>query len=436
MNMSAAVKERLKAEMPQKLGKYEIQDILGRGAMGVVYLGYDSFSNRNVAVKVHIVDQDNEHLAQIYRRMFLNEARMAGLLDHPNILSVYDAGVEGDLPYIVMEYVEEAKTLKDHCGVDNLPPLKTVAEIAFKCAKALNYAHRMGVIHRDVKPTNILFTTGGDIKIGDFGIAKRTQSETTQVMGMIGSPRYMSPEQAQEEEVNNQTDLYSLGVVIYELLTGKAPFQAQGFSRLIYKIIHEDPIPIEQHRADIPESLRVIVMKCLQKDLSERYRTGTELAFDLAFTFDHLERVETQIDDEEKFTTLRRLSFFRSFTDSEIWEVIRAATWEHHASGDRVISEGTLEQSFFIIVNGKVTVHKGGQMLGSLQAGDCFGEMGYLSNDMRTATIMATTDIQLVKVDATRMEQASMSCQLKFNSVFLRTLIGRLARTNEALTGQ
>jgi len=435
MNMSAAVKERLKAEMPQKLGKYEIKDILGRGAMGVVYLGNDPFSNRNVAVKVHVVDQDNEHIAQIYRRMFLNEARMAGLLDHPNILSVYDAGVEGDLPYIVMECVDDAKTLKDHCGVDSLPPLKTVAEIAFKCAKALNYAHRMGVIHRDIKPTNILFTPGGDIKIGDFGIAKRTQSETTQVMGMIGSPRYMSPEQAQEEEVNNQTDLYSLGVVIYELLTGKAPFQAQGFSRLIYKIIHEDPIPIEQHRADIPDSLRVIVMKCLQKDLKERYRTGTELAFDLAFTFDHLERVETQIDDEEKFATIKRLSFFRSFTDSEIWEVIRAATWEHHAGGDHVISEGTLEQSFFIIVNGKVSVHKGGQMLGALSAGDCFGEMGYLSKDMRTATIKATTDIQLVKVDATRMEQASMNCQLKFNSVFLRTLIGRLARTNEALTG-
>jgi len=435
MNMSAAVRKRLKAGMPEKLGKYEIKDILGRGAMGVVYLGYDPFADRKVAIKVNIVDQDDEHLAQIYRRMFLNEARMAGLLDHPNVLSVYDAGVEGDSPYIVMEYVDGAGTLKDYCGIDSLPPLKTVAEIAFKCTKALHYAHRMGVIHRDIKPTNILFTSDGDIKIGDFGIAKRTQSETTQVMGMIGSPRYMSPEQAQEEEVNNQTDLYSLGVVIYELLTGKAPFQANGFSRLIYKIIHDDPTPIEQHRADIPPTLRTIVMKCMEKDLEKRYKTGTELAMDLAFTFDHLERVEAQIDDEEKFATIKRLNFFRSFTDSEIWEVIRAATWEHHAGGDRVISEGSLEQSFFIIVSGKVSVYKGAQVLGTLIAGDCFGEMGYLSKEMRSATIMALTDLELVKVDATRMEQASMNCQLKFNSVFLRTLIGRLARTNEALTG-
>jgi len=436
MTLSAEAKNRLMAEMPAKIGKYEITDILGRGAMGVVYLGYDPFADRKVAVKVSVIQQEDEHTAQIYRRMFFNEAHMAGLLEHPNILSVYDAGVEGDSPYMVMEYVEDAKTLKEYCGVDKLPPIKTVVEIAFKCARALDYAHRTGVIHRDVKPTNILFTRDGDVKIADFGIAKRTHSETTQVLGMIGSPRYMSPEQALEEEVNAQTDLFSLGVVIYELLTGKRPFAADGFSRLLYKIIHDDPTPLDQHRSDVPKPLQKIVMKCMQKDLAKRYMTGAELAADLARTFEYLGRVGNELNDEEKFAAIKRLSFFRSFTEPEIWEVIRAATWEQHLPDSQIIAEGTFEQSFYIIAGGKVRVEKSHQILGDLDTGDCFGEMGYLTKAMRTATIVAEDEVNVLKVNSTLIEQASMGCQLKFLKVFLRTLIERLTRTNEALTNQ
>lgn len=434
MTLSAEAKNRLMAEMPAKIGKYEITEILGRGAMGVVYLGYDPFADRKVAVKVSVIPQEDEHTAQIYRRMFFNEAHMAGLLEHPNILSVYDAGVEGDSPYMVMEYVEDARTLKEYCGVDKLPPIKTVVEIAFKCARALDYAHRTGVIHRDIKPTNILFTKHGDVKIADFGIAKRTHSETTQVLGMIGSPRYMSPEQALEEEVDNQTDLFSLGVVIYELLTGKRPFAADGFSRLLYKIIHDEPTPLEQHRSDVPEPLRKIVMKCMQKDLAKRYKTGAELAADLARTFEDLGRVGNELNDEEKFATVKRLSFFRSFTEPEIWEVIRAATWEQHPADSQIIAEGTFEQSFYIIAGGSVRVEKNKQILGGLDTGDCFGEMGYLTKAMRTATIVAEDEVDVLKVNSTLIEQASMGCQLKFLKVFLRTLIERLTHTNEALT--
>ncbi len=433
MTLSPEVKSRLLSEKPEKLGKYEILDILGKGAMGLVYLGYDPFGARKVAIKVSVLEQEDENTARLFRRMFFNEAHMAGLLQHPNILSVYDAGEEGSLPYIVMEYVENARTLKDFCTVRNLPSVQTVVEIAFKCARALDYAHRMGVIHRDIKSTNIMLTRDGDVKIGDFGIAKRSQSDTTQVMGMIGSPRYMSPEQAQEEEVNNQTDLFSLGVVMYELLTGRPPFQADGFSRLMYKIIHEDPPPPRELRSDIPEALQEIVIKALCKDRTQRYRMGNELAVDLARTFEYLGRVETAIDEEEKFNAVKQLSFFQEFSASELWEVVRAAKWETYTTGDRIISEGVIEQCFYIIVDGDVIVKKSNRVLGNLEAGDCFGEMGYFTKTERTATILAVNNVIVLNVNATLIEQASLPTQLKFHKVFLRTLIERLTRTNEIL---
>ncbi len=424
-------------DIPKKMGKYELLEIIGRGGMGLVYLGYDPFANRKVAIKVSVTgDQEDEITVQLYRRMFFNEAHMAGLLHHPNIISVYDAGVEGDYPYIVMEYVDSAQTLKDFCTVNKLAPIQTVVEIAFKCAKALDYAHRMGVIHRDIKPTNVMLTEQRDVKIGDFGIARRTQSETTQVMGMIGSPRYMSPEQAQEEDVSNQTDLFSLGVVIYELLTGKPPFRAQSFSRLMYKIINEPPTPIRNYRADIPADLEKIVLNALAKDREKRYKSGTELAVDLARTFDYLEVIESEIEEEEKFNGVKLLSFFQDFTDPETWEVIRASIWEKFTTGDSIVAEGNIEQSFYIIVEGDVIVKKANRILGSLETGDCFGEMGYLTKAERTATILAVNKVTVMKINATLMEQASINCQLKFLQVFLRTLITRLTQTNEILTQQ
>lgn len=424
-------------DFPERIGKYELLGVAGHGGMGTVYVGYDPFEDRKVALKISNSDsQEGDGTAQLYRRMFFNEAHMAGLLHHPNILSVYDAGVDGNQPYVVIEYVENAQTLKNFCNVESLAPIKKVVEIAFKCAKALDYAHRQGVIHRDIKPTNIMLTEAGDVKIGDFGIAKRIQSETTQVLGMIGSPRYMSPEQAQEEEVSNRTDLFSLGVVLYEMLTGKPPFNAPSFSRLIYKIINEPPPPMEKLRSDIPERLRDIVLNLLEKDPVERYQSGGELAADLARTFDYLEHVEDQIEDLEKFNTVKRLSFFQDFTESETWEVIRAAVWERYSAGDQIIIEGNIEQSFYIILEGDVIVKKASRVLGSLEEGDCFGEMGYFTRSKRTATILAVNKVTTIKINASLIEQASINCQLKFLQVFLRTLISRLTRTNEILTQQ
>lgn len=400
--------------------------------MGVVYQSHDPFLGRDVAIKVALLEslRDKESGEQ-YRKMFFNEAHTAGLLKHPNIVEIIDAGAEGEDCYIVMELVENGETLKPYCQADNLLPLEQVIEIIFKCAKALDYAHRQGVVHRDIKPTNILITKDMDIKIADFSIAHVVTSDTTHTMpmGFVGSPRYMSPEQVQEDNITNQTDLFSLGIVMYELLTGKHPFMADSFSRLIHVIINEKPPPMRTYRADIPEILEKIVYHALQKSKDNRYKMGLNMAADLSLSFDYLEKPEKDIDVEEKMGIVRSLDFFREFSEAEIWEILRACVWHEYESGTEIIVEGDIDDSFFIISSGSVEVFKSNQVIGLLQKGDCFGEMGYLTKTKRSATIIAQNYVQLMKINSTLIEQISVECQLHFSKVFLKTLVKRLSET-------
>ena len=253
---------------PQKMGKYELRREVGRGSMGVVYEAFDPYIGRLVAVKVAIADALRQpDSGERFRKMFFNEAHTAGMLRHPNILDIFDAGVDREKCYIVMELIEGADTLKSYCRADNLLPLNQVAEILFRCAKALDYAHRQGVIHRDIKPSNLLLTRNLEVKIADFSIAhiNRTDLSTTMPLGFVGSPRYMSPEQIQEDLITSQTDLFSLGVVAYELLTGKHPFGAESFSRLIHRVVNEEPTPLASHRPDLPPVVQRFVQKALEK---------------------------------------------------------------------------------------------------------------------------------------------------------------------------
>jgi serine/threonine protein kinase len=310
-------------ELPKKIGKYPVLGIAGRGNMGVVYTGYDPFSDRDVAIKVCSLEGDQESTNRVARKLFFNEARMAGLLDHPNILRVLDAGENNRQPYIVMEYVEGGATLRPHCALPKLLPVPRVAEIVNKCANALDYAHRRGVIHRDIKPTNIMLTPDGDVRIADFGIAHRPLDDTTHVTGLLGSPRYMSPEQAQEQTVTYQTDLYSLGVVMFVLLTGNPPFTAPSLTDLLGEIVEKPAPSIRDFRPELSEGLESIVHCALQKDLRKRYRSGGELASDLAAVFDNIDHQEHSDNEEKRFDLVRKIRFFNELSDSELWETIR-----------------------------------------------------------------------------------------------------------------
>jgi eukaryotic-like serine/threonine-protein kinase len=422
--------------LPKKLGKYDVIEAIARGSMGVVYRGYDPFVARPVAIKVALAEAlRDKDSGETYRKMFFNEAHTAGMLRHPNILDIFDAGVEGETCYIVMELVEGGDTLKSYIRPDRLLPVQKVLEIVFKCAKALDYAHRNGVIHRDIKPSNMLLTTEQDLKIGDFSIAyvTRRDSSKTIPVGFVGSPRYMSPEQIQEDNVGNQTDLFSLGVVMYEMLTGRHPFGGDSFSKLVYRVVNEEPIPIRQVRPDLPEQIEQIVNRCLQKDLRRRYKMGMDIAVDLSTSFRELDRPMEDISTKEKVASVKRLDFFSGFTEAEIWEIMRASVWERFNAGDEIIVEGEIDDSFYILIDGTVRVKKGEIVVGDLKAGDCFGEMGYISRRRRTATILASAPVTLMRVNSTLMEQVSKDCQLRFCRIFLRILIERLSSTTERM---
>ncbi len=425
----------MSCDIPERLGKYSVLREINRGSMGIVYLGHDPFLDRPVALKVaHPEQLHDEASGARYRRMFFNEAHTAGRLTHPNIISIFDAGVDAEICYIVMEYVEGGATLKPFCRGDNLLPIEKVVEIVFKCAKALDYAHRQGVVHRDIKPTNLLLTVEKDIKIGDFSIAhmSRVDSTATLPLGLAGSPRYMSPEQITEETLTNQTDIFSLGLVMYELLSGRHPFAAETFSRLLQRILNDTPIPLQEVRSGIGDELASIVAKALAKDRAQRYQMGGELAADLSKAFANLlDKPRENTSEREKFRVTQQLAFFHGFPESEIWEILHAGVWQQVSSGAEIVVEGERDDAFFVIVAGEVTVRKQGQALCHLQTGDCFGEMGYLSHASRTATIVARQPTSLLKLNAAVIHQVSLNCQVRFLKVFLRTLIHRLSVTTE-----
>jgi len=419
------------------LGKYEVRHEIARGSMGVVYLGHDPYIDRAVAIKIALDDSfsDPQSGAKL-RKMFFNEAHTAGKLTHPNIIGIYDAGVDVDTCYIVMEYVDGGNTLKAFTKAGKLLPVDQVIEVAYKCARALDYAHRQGVTHRDIKPSNILVGKDMDVKMCDFSIAhiNKPDMTETQPSGVMGSPRYMSPEQLREEKVDSQTDIYSLGVVIYELLTGQHPFPADNFSQLVTRILNEEPLPLESHRRDLPPVLEDIVRKAICKDKNQRYRTGLEIATDLNKAFENLAKPEAEIAIEEKFNMVKQLEFFFGFPDAEIWEILNASTWKSYKKNEDIIVEGDLDDCFYIIITGKVVVKKNTKLIRSLERGDCFGEMGYLARTKRTASIIADDDTSLLKINSTVISQVSLKCQVRFLKVFLRTLIHRLSATTEIIS--
>jgi serine/threonine protein kinase len=422
---------------PTKIGKYTILEEVGRGSMGTVYAANDPFTSRRVAIKVaHPQYINKSEDGERFKKLFFNEAHAASVLSHPNILKLYDADVDNDICYLVIEFVPGARTLEAFCKPDTLLALREVVGIIYNSAKALDYAHRQGVIHRDIKPSNILFTQNREIKLSDFSIAKvnRQDAATTQFEGFIGSPLYMSPEQINERSISSNTDLFSLGVVMYELLTGHNPFRADSLLAINQKISREEPPPIRDFRSDLPEGLEYSLKRMLKKSPDKRYASGLDLAADLALIYEDLEKVETKDNLKEKFEILKNTGFLKGFTDVDIWELVRAGKWQTYPAGTTVIREGDLDDSFYILLSGVVSITKNNQHIGNLQEGDCFGEMGYLAQTSRTATVTSKTEVALIKVNSANLDRAEEGTQLRFLKAFVGTVINRLEQTTSVLT--
>ncbi|MBK9160698.1 MAG: protein kinase [Nitrosomonadales bacterium] len=408
------------------IGKYQVIRKLGQGATSTVYLAHDPFAERNVAIKV--LDQkilNDPRAGKVYRHQLNTEASLAGRLSHPHIVAIYDAVIDDESSYIVMEYVEGG-TLEKHAEPKGLLDIARVVEIIFKCCRALNYAQFNGVIHRDIKPANILLAKSGEIKVSDLGAAIVPSMDQTQI-GNIGSPGYMSPEQINGETLTHQTDIFSLGVVMYRLLTGRSPYTAKDMATLTKQITDSEIILPRKLRPDLPVPLEEIVLRAMQKDRKKRYQDWKEFGADLA-SAGSFEKKEAAVSEAARFTSLREMNLFAEFTDEELWEILHIVEWQHHVPKTILMREGEPGENFYILTQGMATVTKAGRLLNTVRAGESFGEMAYVAGKLtpRSATVTAATAVTTMKITPDHLSSLSDHCQLHFSKAFLKIMADRL----------
>jgi len=422
------------SSVPSHIGKYELGEQLGRGTCGTVYRAFDPFVGRDVALKLAHPGATEQALSDQRRRTFFSEAYAAGQLAHPHIVSVYDAGIEGAYSYIVMEYVP-GHTLREwgRAGADPLARERSV-EIVFRCCQALDYAHRRGVIHRDVKPGNIMVTTQGTTKINDFSIALMTARGDCTTPGVAeGTPHYMAPEQVRGVDVSPGTDIYALGAVLFELITGRCVVEEPDLQQLFRTIRQTPPPKISDYVADCPDELVRIVDRALAKRAEDRFASATEMAAALGRVHERERRTGRRLAAGQHSDQLRGIDFFAGFTDAEAERVLEAGTLLQYSAGEPIIREGDLDTSFYLIVVGSATVAKGGTRIETLGRGDCFGEMGFLSEARRSASITADRDVVVLRVTKSQLDMAPAETQLLYYHAFTETLIYRLTVTSARL---
>ena len=416
---------------PERIGKYKLIREVGRGATATVYLAEHPQYPENVALKLIRFDDKSKDTAKWNRRLLkLLRAEMdvSRRLDHPNIIKVFDTTVEKDYAYLVMEYFP-GTTLEHYCSFQNLLPLHRTIGMVFKCAMALDYAYRQGIVHRDIKPANILVDEHDNVKITDFGLAlnisKKSASDSTFIMG-VGSPAYMSPEQIKSYPLNQKTDLFSLGVVLFHMLTGRLPFRAKNPAQLIYKIINTEPPLVSQINSELPEQLDQVIRKALEKDLYSRYKNGADFAKDLsAVRYKILDDTSAPIDNT-RYSILRKMPFFTEFEDVEIWEILRFSRWRKSDSNTLLMREGDSDQRFGIVIDGRVEVSVDGQRVSEVSYGEVFGELAYLDEQdhKHMYTVVTTTTTTYLELNPAALSLATDECQ----DAFRRRLVTIVAR--------
>lgn len=417
--------------------RYDIQGELGRGATGVVYLGHDSYHQRQVAIKVahpHIFSDAEDNAPT--RKAWLNEVRLAGSLKHPYIVEVFDAGIAPESAWLVMEYLPNG-TLEPFARPDRLKPVHEVIEIIFKCASALDYAGRNGVIHRDIKPANLQYVGAGEAKVGDFGAAYWTRGDSTQVMD-IGSLAYMSPELFRHT-VTPQADIYALGVVLFRLLTSRLPFEAESPGALMYAIINGDRPAPSALRPDLPAGLDALVDRMLACDPEARFQTWGEVLRALTALLPRLRPVITSGRASHKparaelYQRLRQLPLLEDLNDAQLWELLRISRWYEVPRGTTLMREGGLAKSCYILLDGEAKVNQRGKLLGLMPSGTLIGELAFSEKapSRRAATVIAETPATIGKWPYAALERLSPELQTKMLRIFFRLAAERLKRTDE-----
>ena len=432
-------------DLPGYIGKYRVLRRLGEGATSDVFLARDEFRGLDVAVKRvrHWAIDSRGADGQIGHRFFAAEAALAGRLQHPNVVQILDAVPDPEAPFLVMEYVPGV-TLKDFCRSDRLLPLDQIVELGFKCAMALGYVFRQGLIHRDVKPANLLALLDAqgqvtDVKVSDFGSALNLNADSTQVH-RVGSLAYMPPEQIDGGDVDCRADVYALGAVLYHLVAGRPPFDAPNQMALMHQIYHQAPPPLVDLRGGVTPELNAVVMKALAKHPEDRYADwdsfGRALSELVAKQLVPLARLY-EVRDSERFNMLRDLEFFADFGDVELWEVVHRARWRRYPLEHALYKRGQEGNTFHIIAQGEVEVIRDGAKVATLGQGTSVGEMVYLapnpelkrhSTDVRVSEVCTT-----ISFTPESLGLLSPECQHRFDRAFIQVLVRRLHAAHEAM---
>lgn len=421
------------SEMPLTIGKYRIVKEVGRGATAVVYMAESADWPVPVAVKLIRFSDKSKDESKWNRRLLKllkAERAVSTRLDHPHIIHVHDVVIEAEQAYVIMEYFP-GESLERYCSFERMLPVHRAIGIVFKCCMALDYAYRQGIVHRDIKPANILVDDQDNVKITDFGLAlnisKKVESDSTFIMG-VGSPAYMSPEQIKGYQLNQKTDLYSLGVVLFNLLTGRLPFRASNPAQLIYKIINADPPRVSQLNPELPEQIDAVIRKALEKDLYSRYKNGAEFAKELSAVRYQLVDDTYVAPDTSRFSLLRKLAFFTEFDDIELWEVLRISVWRSVDCGTTLIREGDADQRFGVVVDGEVEVSVDGRRVSQLGAGEVFGEIAWLDSvrHRHMTTVTSVNKTTYLEVNPSALALATDELRELFRTMLATIAVRRL----------
>jgi serine/threonine protein kinase len=421
--------------------RFEFKQELGKGGMGEVHLAYDNYSQRDVAIKLAKLQlMEDPEIGARAKKMWLNETRLAGKLRHPYIVEIYEAGVAEDFGYIVMEYVA-GDTLRQHTRAGKLLPVESVIEVIYKVCNALDYANRIGLLHRDIKPANVMLTADGTVKVMDFGTAYFTQSDETQVFD-VGTLPYMPPEHFKKRPPTVQSDIYAVGVMTYQMLTGALPFKATSFQEMIHEKLNEDYVPIETRRKELAAEVRFAVHRAIHKDPEIRYSAWQPFCDDLALALPEVNRSREVVFESARFDTLRKLPFFSGFADAQLWETIHISAWRDVPESAVIFEEGAASRSIYVIAKGDVVVMREGVTLNRLGPGECFGELAYLDEErpLRSASVKSRTALVLIEIDTESLKLASEALQAAFTRAFMQVMVRRIRhadkRTLDVLAGR
>jgi serine/threonine protein kinase len=412
--------------------RFEIRGRLGEGGMGEVHLAYDAFLQREVAIKLaNLKLLDDPEVGDRMRKMWMNETRLAGKLRHPHIVEVFEAGTTDEFGYLVMEYVSGG-TLKQYARPDALLPVEQVIEDVYKTCNALDYGNKLGLLHRDIKPTNIMVTSDHVVKVADFGTAYFSKSDETQVFD-VGTLPYMPPEHFRDWPPNVQLDIYAVGVLAYQLLTGTLPFTATTFDSMLSQKLAGEYVSMEERRKDVPSALRFVVHRAMHPDPGVRYDSWQKFCDDLRDALPQLDRPNEVLFDTARFDTLRRLPFFGGFADTQLWETIHLSDWLDFREGETVFEEGIAGDSVYVIARGEAVVTRSGATLNRLGEGECIGEIAFLDEQThaRSATVRAFSPLVLIEISAAGLRSGSTELQAAFSRAFIRIMVDRIRHADQ-----